>query len=257
MDKIVVKNNFSKSAATYDKYAVIQRSCAEMLLSLCPAMPPERVLEVGCGTGFYTALLEKKYHGSSITAVDISGAMIEVARGSFFGENVEFVEADAETADLGGTFDLITSNASLHWFDDPGLAFGRFAGMLSVKGELLFSMYGSGTFAELNDVLSGRLGKRKWLYASGFMDKEKLDRSLSGSFSSIDIQEKFYEQECDSLLDFIKGMKLSGTNGKDAGNGFFMGKELLKELEALYIRKYGSIKVTHHVFFVRAGGAKR
>lgn len=253
MDKTIVKKNFSKSAGTYDKYAVIQKSCAEKLASLCPLKSPRRILEVGCGTGAYTALLKEKYPGSEITAVDISGEMIDEARHNVPGQ-VEFVEADAERAEFDGRFDLVTSNASFHWFDEPGLAFRRFAGMLFGDGELHFSIYGPGTFRELDDILSGRFGKKKWLYASGFMDAGTLAKSLSGDFAEVDIKEEFYTQECGSLLGLMKGIKLTGTKAQGIEPRFFMGKGLLKELEAAYLKKYGSIKVTHHVFFVNARG---
>jgi malonyl-CoA O-methyltransferase len=253
VDKLIIKNNFSKSAGTYDKYAVIQKSCAEKLASLCPLKTPRRILEIGCGTGVYTALLRKKYPGAALTAVDISGEMIDEARRNVPGQ-VEFMEADAERAEFDGRFGLVTSNASFHWFNEPGLAFKRFAGMLSEDGELHFSIYGPRTFTELDEILSERLEKRKWLYASGFMDAWTLATSLSGSFAEVDIKEEFYPQECGSLLGLMKGIKLTGTKAQGIEPKLFMGKGLVKELEAAYLKKYGSIIVTHHVFFVNARG---
>ena len=257
MDKTIVKKNFSKNAATYDKFAVIQKACAERLAVLCPERGLGRILEVGCGTGVYTALLMKKYPGAALTAVDISGAMIDEARRNIHGQGIEFIEADAERAEFSGMFDLVTSNASLHWFSEPGLVFGRFAKMLSENGELHFSIYGPRTFLELDEILSERLGKREWLYASGFMDEKTLNGSLLGSFSSVDIREEFYTQECGSLIGLMKGIKLTGAKAKGIEPRLFMGKELIKELEAAYLKRYGSIRATHHVFFVNARGVKR
>src|SRR3989442_15074165 len=61
------------------------------------AAPGERVLDVGCGPGFYCAeLLAEVGQGGFVVGVDGSGAMLELARRRCDGaHNVEFREADA------------------------------------------------------------------------------------------------------------------------------------------------------------------
>lgn len=41
---------------------------------------PERVLELGCGTGYGTRLIRKFFKAKQITGIDLDPAMIEIAR---------------------------------------------------------------------------------------------------------------------------------------------------------------------------------
>ncbi len=252
MDKTILKSNFSKSADTYERFAAVQKICAEKLSFLCPEKDVNSILEIGCGTGVYTSILAGRYPRSRITAVDISPEMVAAARRVRCSDNVEFIATDAENICFEGKFDLITSNASLHWFDDLAGAVGNFARMLSERGSLCFSVYGPATFCELNKVLSACFGERKWLHAGTFAGREDIERMLSAYFEGPEISEGFFGQEYPALLDLMKAVKFTGTRGPGLSPRIFLGKRRLEELEKLYFGLYGGIRVTHHVLFVRA-----
>jgi ubiquinone/menaquinone biosynthesis C-methylase UbiE len=64
------------------------------------ALPDERVLEIGCGTGSVTALLQAR--GARITAIDQSPEMLEIARarlGSEAAGRVDWLEQTASEID--------------------------------------------------------------------------------------------------------------------------------------------------------------
>jgi len=65
-----------------------------------------RVLEAGCGTG--TLALELARRGYRVTGVDLSQAMLDVAREKDEGRRVEWRRADVTDLDLGATFDVVT-----------------------------------------------------------------------------------------------------------------------------------------------------
>ena len=69
----------------------------DRLHDLLPAndAPTMRIIDLGCGTGYSTAFLANKYPTASITAVDISGEMLNQAKASP-GEvaRVQFVQGD-------------------------------------------------------------------------------------------------------------------------------------------------------------------
>lgn len=74
---------------------------------------PGRVLEVGCGTGIFTAELART--GNTIVAVDISDALIRKARERVPFANVSFIVGNAcETAIRSGSLDCIVGSSSLH-----------------------------------------------------------------------------------------------------------------------------------------------
>ena len=86
-------------------------------------MPPgaERVLDLGCGTGFFLAELEERRPGS--VGLDISHAMLRVSDQYVPGARV--VTADAERLPFrGGAFDTVFCKGSLHHTRDH-LAFLR------------------------------------------------------------------------------------------------------------------------------------
>ncbi len=65
----------------------------------------ERVLDLGCGTGLFAVELARRGH--SVTGCDPAGAMLDVARRRPDGDRVHWVEADARSLALRGTFDTI------------------------------------------------------------------------------------------------------------------------------------------------------
>jgi trans-aconitate 2-methyltransferase len=84
------------------------------LLALVPSRPDLDVVDLGCGHGGPTRLLHEHLPGSRVTGIDPDPAMLAKARDTVAG--VRFVEGRAE--DLAGEWDVILSNAALHWVDD-------------------------------------------------------------------------------------------------------------------------------------------
>ncbi|MDQ6773484.1 MAG: class I SAM-dependent methyltransferase [Candidatus Dormibacteraeota bacterium] len=73
----------------------------------------ERGLELGCGPGTWTPLLVSRTRG--VTAVDISGGMLEQARKALASEPVTFVQGDAAAAPIEGEFDRAMSIRMLEY----------------------------------------------------------------------------------------------------------------------------------------------
>ena len=66
-----------------------------------------RVLELGCGTGRFTALLAAD--GYEVTGLDLSEAMIKVAKKKPFGKRISYVCSDMRNFNLGKKFDVVIS----------------------------------------------------------------------------------------------------------------------------------------------------
>lgn len=91
------------------------------------AAPGDRILDVGCGPGFYCLeLLEDVGPSGSVTGVDSSPAMLELARGRCAGrDNVELLEGEATALPIAsGTFDGVVCVQVLEYVADvrAGLA---------------------------------------------------------------------------------------------------------------------------------------
>jgi trans-aconitate 2-methyltransferase len=85
------------------------------LLALVEIRPNLKVVDLGCGTGELTRKLADALPGSNVTGVDSSAQMLEKAI-AFAGPGLQFVRGDQ--AELTGRWDLIFSNAALHWTEN-------------------------------------------------------------------------------------------------------------------------------------------
>jgi SAM-dependent methyltransferase len=65
-----------------------------------------RILDIGCGTGIHAQYLARK--GYHVTGIDLSGRMIDIARGKS-NANLDFQVADATNFDLNTRYDVILS----------------------------------------------------------------------------------------------------------------------------------------------------
>jgi len=75
--------------------------------------PEMKVLEIGCGTGYYTKELEKT--GANIIAIDISPDLLEVARSSITSKNITFkIENAYATTFEDNFFDTVAGSSVLH-----------------------------------------------------------------------------------------------------------------------------------------------
>jgi len=109
----------------------------------------QRILDVGCGPGWLSEFLAR--FGYHVTGVDISLAMIEIARERLQRVpysvdpatrlDYRFIVHDIETAPLAETFDAIICYDSLHHFANEQTVLRHLAAMLD-DGGLLFILEG-------------------------------------------------------------------------------------------------------------------
>lgn len=106
-------------------------------------------VDVGCGGGSQSLLLaERLGPGASVTGVDISEPLLEVARqraaSAGNAARMEFVHADASQHSFAAdSFDLLFSRFGVMFFDDPEGAFANLHRAMVPGGKLLFSCWQS------------------------------------------------------------------------------------------------------------------
>jgi trans-aconitate 2-methyltransferase len=87
------------------------------LLALVDVRPNLKVVDLGCGTGELTRQLAEALLNSEVTGIDSSSQMLDAARASAFASpRLHFSQGDQ--AQLTGEWDLIFSNAALHWSEN-------------------------------------------------------------------------------------------------------------------------------------------
>jgi len=150
INKTLLQKRFSENAPTYDQFAQVQKKMAQMLTDSIETSP-QRILEIGCGTGYMTERLCRLFPHAEISAVDFAPGMLEVARKRLQGRQVEFICGDIEEMKaFGGPFDLIISNAAFQWFNQLENTIHRLFLSLAPGGSMHFSTFGESTFCELH-----------------------------------------------------------------------------------------------------------
>jgi len=151
-EKNRIQKHFDAKAICYESSAVLQRNvCNELLQRLdLTRLKPDVVLDVGCGTGWGTQDLLKKYKKAKIISLDLSPEMLKQTRskGGWL-RKPQLICADAEDIPLEDeSVDLIFSSLMLQWCDYKKV-FAEFKRILKPDGLLMFSSFGPDTLKEL------------------------------------------------------------------------------------------------------------
>lgn len=103
-------------ADTYLKFANERTQPSIDLVQRINLQNPRRIIDLGCGPGNSTEALRRRWPDASITGLDNSQQMIDAAREAY--PDGSWVMADASSWQADEPFDLVFSNAMLHWLPD-------------------------------------------------------------------------------------------------------------------------------------------
>ena len=281
--KGIVKRHFDRHAHEYDDYAHIQVHMGDQLIKQLNARIKKRksirsILEIGCGTGTLTAKLLRLFPDARYTVIDLSEQMIEQTRRKLgaLSEKVDFVAGDAEDDRLLAStvkkpIDLIISNATFQWFNEPQATIPLYAGMLSREGLLAFSSFGPDTFHELRASFreaeqtlqlphqprsQAFYSKEHWFAYFALMlgnSGEKPSPVYAGDVY-LDWREETVRMEYPAVHDFLLSIKRVGAgNAAGEGGGPSGGRKLFSLMEDSYKHNYasenGGIFATYHIQF--------
>ena len=164
LDRHAVRSAFARAATTYDNNAVLQREIADRLLARLDyvRLAPQRLLDLGCGTGYLLSRLRRRYTRAELWGVDLAGSMAQAARRRLqlplpFGlgrrwSRGRFAITDAEALPFADrSFDLIASNLTLQWCN-PDAVFRECRRLLRPGGLLMFTSFGPDTLKELRNA---------------------------------------------------------------------------------------------------------
>jgi ubiquinone/menaquinone biosynthesis C-methylase UbiE len=140
----VIRHHWDRRAATFDErdgHGLVndeQREAWHDLLSRLVGRAPQRVLDVGCGTGFLALRLAELGHIA--TGVDLSDQMIEQARGKAeqAALEIEFRVGDAAHLDSADeAYDLVVARHVIWNLPDPERGVTEWLRVLRPGGRLL------------------------------------------------------------------------------------------------------------------------
>ena len=112
------------------------------LAALVQPCPGGRIVDLGCGTGELTRELHRLVQASETVGIDSSPAMLERAQ-AFAGDGVRFEQDDIATWEPA-PFDVVFSNAALHWLPDHRRLLARLTSAVPVDGQLAVQVPANG-----------------------------------------------------------------------------------------------------------------
>jgi ubiquinone/menaquinone biosynthesis C-methylase UbiE len=145
-DKAQASREFDRWSENYDR-SVLQwllfgpshRALLDRMRSPL-ADRPSTVLDVGCGTGVFAALVRSAFPQATIWGVDLVAAMLSRGRECRPSPpgRVALVQGDSERLPFpAGAFDVVTCSNSFHHYPDQGRAVAEMHRVLKPGGRLL------------------------------------------------------------------------------------------------------------------------
>lgn len=250
-----VASRFSAAATTYDHSANVQLGVALKLMRFLNDVPkPDRVLEIGCGTGLLTQLVADHFPDSNIEGIDIATDLVGIARRRFTGNNkVSFQISDALSFRPVAPVPLVVSTSTFHWIEPLDELFLNISGMLSNDGHLVFSMMIRGTLIELHESRKRVAHDKSVLSMMPNTDQVLAALSKAGLILT-DRREEAIQVDYPSATDLLYSLhNVGATGGGISSSGQPLSRmevaELLTDYAECYASKDGGVFATYRIFY--------
>lgn len=262
INKALMRRAFDRAACSYDDNAPLQKEVAQRMLQRLDLvkLTPRRVLDIGSATGRSTRMLAQRYPRAEVCALDLSLGMLREARRAtpfmdkWFTRRTTFTCAEAEALPFaGGSMDLVFSNLTLQWCDEPERVLSEMRRVLAPGGLLMFSSFGPDTLKELRESFARADG---FIHVHAFMDMHDIgDALLRARFGNpvMDVEQfTLTYADVDKLMRELKGL---GAHNVSAGRAHGLtGKTRMRNMRAAYEeqRRNGVLPASYEVVYGHA-----
>lgn len=151
-----IQAEFDARAGAYDRHAALEQEVCRRLVerSAFHQRVPERILDLGCGTGSGAAGLKERFRAALVAGLDIAPEMLRVTRRrSRLLKPLRPVCADIGRLPIATqSVDLVFSSMAAFWTADPAGFHAEVRRVLRPGGMYLFSTPGRGTLGQLRDA---------------------------------------------------------------------------------------------------------
>lgn len=155
-----------------EKYKIAsthQKEWGKSLISQLFLQGNEVILDLGCGDGILTEQLSSIVPNGKVKGIDASIGMIKTAQ-KIKKDNLEFIQMDINTMSFKNEFDVIFSNAALHWIKNHQQLLYNSYKALKTGGVILWDFGGAGNCTNFSAVIRRKISEDK--YAEFFKDFE-------------------------------------------------------------------------------------
>jgi trans-aconitate 2-methyltransferase len=166
LDLIMSKSApFEFDAGSYRQASAHQKEWAGRLIAELRLRGDEQILDLGCGEGAITAQLAELVPRGRVVGIDASANMIAAAQ-SLASDRLEFRQLDINDLSDCDTFDLVFSNAALHWVLDHRRLLANVRRALRPGGLCRFNFAAEGNCAHFFEVVHALMREQR--FEAGF-----------------------------------------------------------------------------------------
>ncbi len=232
-----MRKSFNRCADDYDRLAALQAEVLSRLLERLDwvRLKPERILDLGCGTGPAIPSLRKRYPGSRVIALDLAERMLAQARKRYgLMQRKWLIHADFEALPLkDDSIDLLFSSLALQWSNDLPAVLRECRRVGREGGLLQFTTFGVDTLKELRAAWAA-VDDRPHVH--DFLDLHDIgDMMIGAGLREPVVDVETITLEYRQFTDLLRDLKGIGATNADVGRGrglFTPGR--LRALEAAY-----------------------
>ncbi|MFK8066862.1 MAG: malonyl-ACP O-methyltransferase BioC [Gammaproteobacteria bacterium] len=258
LDKNKVAKSFSRASSSYEDVAVVQQAVlAEHLERLSVTnLDPDRIIDLGSGTGTGSVKLEKLYKKSRVYAFDLAQGMLKEHQNklSSFRNRTTLICADIDHLPIqSDSADLIFSNLALQWSNNIDHAIGEFRRILRTGGLLSFTTVGPDTLKELRAAWQEVEAD---VHIHDFLDMHIIgDALIKNGFGApvldVDRYTLTYPDTKSLLLDL---KNLGATNASSERTKGLSGRKAILELDKAYEKQRveGKLPLTYEIVYAHA-----
>ena len=262
LDARQVRDSFGRAATSYEHAAVLQREVGARLFERLEIVSeaPKRILDAGCGTGFFTTRLLEHYSEAEVVALDIAPQMLEIAAH----KNKQYKNFRTLCANIDAlpiesdSIDMVFCNLVIQWCNDLDKVFCEFARTLKPGGWLILSSFGPDTLKELRSAWSKA---DDFNHVNRFIDMHDLgDALLRAGFREPVMDMEPFTLTYDSVVDLMRDLKAIGAHNLTAGRPHGLtGRHRFAEMRRAYeaFRTQSRLPASYEVLYGSAWIPKR
>lgn len=252
IDKQAVANSFAKAATHYDQFALLQRNIGQQLLDNSDQLKASHILDLGCGTGYFSEKISDLYPDANITCFDLCQAMLaQVDKKQR--PQLTCLQGDIDNLPFSENyFDFIFSNLVVQWSEDLSLSLKTLKKSLKKEGKAVISTLLKGSLNELTQAWKNVDDNP---HTNSFLSLQSVQKAINeAGFSNVSIKTETRVLHYPNVIEVMRALKGIGANHVHGHqNVKLSGRTLMQKLEQGYQpfrNESGKLNLTYQVCYI-------